>query len=85
MYPSPKECEMIFIDPHLLLNITLSIHFFLVTDVLLYSSGTNLRKVATQAHASLYVTHGGQLELQDINILMNWKYQGKASTALRPQ
>lgn len=76
---------MIFIDPHLLLNNILSIHFFLVTDVLVYSNGAVLRKVATRPHASLYVTHGGQLELQDINILMNWKYQGKAFTAFRPQ
>ncbi len=76
---------MIFIDPRLLLNIKLWIHFFLVIHVLVYSNGAILRRVAKQPHASLYVTRGRQLELQDINILMNWKYHGKASTALRPQ
>lgn len=32
------------------------------------------------AYESLYVIHGRQLELFYINILMNWKYQGKAFT-----
>lgn len=31
------------------------------------------------AHESLHVMHGRQLELFYINILMSWKYQGKAS------
>lgn len=76
---------MIFIEPHELLNIILPIHLFLVIDVLVDSNGAILRKVETQPHTSLYTMHGKQLELQDINILMNWKYQRKAFTALRPQ